>query len=609
MIAAWMVYTMLVGGLLYAAARAAEFVCRALRAPTRFVWLVAICAAIGLSANALRQRGPAVPPAPTRSVLLGGAASANASPSSAQRSAAAAAPRWRGMLASLRSELDASHIAGFTMIDRPLSIAAWLAGLVGVAYLLVALARMRRLALGLDARELDGYRVLVSDDIGPALVGIARPDIVVPRWVLALDAADRRDILSHEREHARAGDPALAACGALLLALEPWSLALWAMFARLRLAIEADCDARVLRSHADARRYGSLLLTVYERTIGGHVPRLAFVERRSHLEERIRRVATRGPALRSARTAVATLGSITLAAAACEATAPSKAARTPATKSSVSVVGVEPACIRDGPDRPSMTDLMARVRGRHPEVFGPRAPNHLVLGLLLDENCAITRDTVLSFPASDSEAGRLMAATFGDTAGFTTYGMGYFPSPKFAGPLTVVFAVKPSQLWRERLSRTECGFGVRSDDHCGIQGPLVIRMVDSVRALIAVRRFRAPNQPAENLFLVTLARPYPALSSRSLVHGVVMYQSGAVYVEDFGATQPLWLFAPSSSNGLATLKQKRDVQVFTDLVGVAHYNAGWLTLEQIDRLTPAKTCDGPKGACWEVDGHQIEFPG
>lgn len=43
-----------------------------------------------------------------------------------------------------------------------------------------------------------------------------------------------------------------------------------------------------------------------------------------------------------------------------------------------------------------------------------------------------------------------------------------------------------------------------------------------------------------------------------MVHAVVVYQSGALYVEDFGATQPLWLFAPSASNGLANLLSRLD---------------------------------------------------
>jgi hypothetical protein len=93
-----------------------------------------------------------------------------------------------------------------------------------------------------------------------------------------------------------------------------------------------------------------------------------------------------------------------------------------------------------------------------------------------------------------------------------------------------------------------------------------------------------------------------------MTHAVVYYQSGAVSVENYSATQPPWLFAPSSSNGLANVKQRRGVQVFGDLVGVAHYSGGGLTLEQVEHLVPAKTCDGPKGACYEVHGQTIRFP-
>src|SRR5262245_15350048 len=62
MIAPWMLYTLLVGVLLYAAARGAEFVCRALRLPTRFVWAAALGLTAALSANAL-LRAPARAPA------------------------------------------------------------------------------------------------------------------------------------------------------------------------------------------------------------------------------------------------------------------------------------------------------------------------------------------------------------------------------------------------------------------------------------------------------------------------------------------------------------------------------------------------------------------
>jgi TonB family protein len=45
----------------------------------------------------------------------------------------------------------------------------------------------------------------------------------------------------------------------------PWNLALWFQARRLRLAIELDCDARVLRAHPSAERYGLLMMTIAQR--------------------------------------------------------------------------------------------------------------------------------------------------------------------------------------------------------------------------------------------------------------------------------------------------------------------------------------------------------
>ncbi len=59
MIAAWMLYTMAVGFLLYAAAMGAEYVTRALRVPARFVWLFAMMTTI--VSQGARCRAASVP--------------------------------------------------------------------------------------------------------------------------------------------------------------------------------------------------------------------------------------------------------------------------------------------------------------------------------------------------------------------------------------------------------------------------------------------------------------------------------------------------------------------------------------------------------------------
>jgi hypothetical protein len=85
------------------------------------------------------------------------------------------------------------------------------------------------------------------------------------------------------------GDPRLLAAALGIAILTPWNPAVWWQLRRLRLAVEVDCDARVLRRSSDVRSYGSVLLEVGRRTSR---PRLAaaaaFAEPVSTLERRIR---------------------------------------------------------------------------------------------------------------------------------------------------------------------------------------------------------------------------------------------------------------------------------------------------------------------------------
>ena len=121
--------------------------------------------------------------------------------------------------------------------------------------------RWRQAAIG-------GVPVLVAVNMGPAVVGMTPPRIVLPAWALAVDAAQRRQMLLHEGEHIRAGDQYLLLVAALALVVMPWHPILWWQVRRLRLAIEIDCDARVLDRTDDPRSYGELLLQVARRRSG-----------------------------------------------------------------------------------------------------------------------------------------------------------------------------------------------------------------------------------------------------------------------------------------------------------------------------------------------------
>lgn len=122
------------------------------------------------------------------------------------------------------------------------------------------------------ATVVDGVPVLVTERMGPATIGLWRSRVLVPRWVLALPAAQRRYVLRHEEEHRRAHDARVLFALSLTLILLPWNLALWWQLRRLHLAVEMDCDSRVVRSLGDAPTYGALLLQVAE--AARHGPRL-----------------------------------------------------------------------------------------------------------------------------------------------------------------------------------------------------------------------------------------------------------------------------------------------------------------------------------------------
>lgn len=118
----------------------------------------------------------------------------------------------------------------------------------------------------------DGLAVVVTDSIGPATVGVLRSRVVVPEWVLALPGIQRKYVLQHEEEHRKSRDSLLLFVASLPLLLMPWNLALWWQLRRLRLAVEMDCDNRVVSALGNPHAYGELLFKVAQAASRG--PRL-----------------------------------------------------------------------------------------------------------------------------------------------------------------------------------------------------------------------------------------------------------------------------------------------------------------------------------------------
>jgi len=149
----------------------------------------------------------------------------------------------------------------------------------------VWLSRRQRAANGIAT--IDGIPVVVTDKMGPATVGFWHSRVLLPRWVLALPGEERRYVVRHEEEHRRAQDGRLLFVMSLPLLLMPWNLAMWWQIRRLCLAVEMDCDNRVVNRLGDATAYGELLLKVAQATSGG--PRLqpAFLGGVGTLERRL----------------------------------------------------------------------------------------------------------------------------------------------------------------------------------------------------------------------------------------------------------------------------------------------------------------------------------
>jgi beta-lactamase regulating signal transducer with metallopeptidase domain len=317
--AAWVAYVVIVGCLLAIAARAAASAAAGSGLPSRWAWSVALAGLVALAAIAPRAATVRIP-------VTVDAAAAAASP--VQRTGST--PSLVRMIDVSSEAMRDASLEALGWLERrvpPVSarvaIAAWAASSALLLALFVAvnhrLARARR---RWPTHTLRGDLVRVAPATGPAVLGLLRPEIVVPRSLLALGDDEQRLILAHEREHLKARDHLLLA-GAWLVAIAlPWHPAVWYLVSRLRLAIELDCDARVLRAGVPRTSYGSLLIDMAARREGLRIGALALADGQSHLERRI--LAMNGSRKRHAAARGAAFGTLSalLVLAACEAKVP-----------------------------------------------------------------------------------------------------------------------------------------------------------------------------------------------------------------------------------------------------------------------------------------------
>jgi beta-lactamase regulating signal transducer with metallopeptidase domain len=326
MIVPLMLYTLAVGALIAAAALGLEGALRLAGRPTRWVWAGALLLALGLVATApYRVAAPMVTAITTTTAV--------AAPPAAPQ----AASLVEVLAGSLRSALHAATAVPLARLGAVVTrtsgsswntalLAGWgvLSSLALLAFAWTAL-RYRAIRSRSPRTRLHDTDVRITGELGPAVVGLFRHEIVVPRWLLGAGAEEQRLILAHETEHRRARDPLLLAGGWLAIVLVPWHPAVWWMTSRLRLATEVDCDARVLRRGVEPLAYGSLLIAIAGRCAGIRVGVSALADSQSHLEQRLTAMTPRSRTFPLARGAALGALALTAVLAACEASMPTAA--------------------------------------------------------------------------------------------------------------------------------------------------------------------------------------------------------------------------------------------------------------------------------------------
>lgn len=302
MIAAWMLYATVLGALLGGAAGALERLASARRLATRWLWLGAMAGTV-VAPTLLVLRPTPVAPAPVAATTRAPVPVASPQPRAAD-----------GRRLPLWQRTDLARLNGLLLVGWASASAVFAMVLLGAAL------AQRRASRAWAARNLDGVSVLVAEDVGPLVLGLWRLRVVLPEWALLRTEAERHMMLAHEEEHRRARDPNLLLLGVLALVLSPWNLALYWQIRRLRLAIETDCDRRVLSTGVDVGGYGNLLLGVGSRfATQSLLTATAFSEMPSLLERRIDAMtapAPRHPVARAVTLGALAAGALALACAA-----------------------------------------------------------------------------------------------------------------------------------------------------------------------------------------------------------------------------------------------------------------------------------------------------
>ena len=399
MVMAWIGYCLLISGLLALAAFACERALGHFGKPVRWAW----CASIAGSATVPFVAFFAPGLLPGFGASVDGPVTGLGELSTAAAGSEGAGP---GAVAGGLDAIAVGTVLGWgwvIMIVAMVGCLAWLYGRLR--------SEMRTWTPGTVA----GSPVMTSDGRGPAVVGIRRSIVVMPKWISELEERLQRLVSLHEREHQRAGDHRTFAAAIMVLALMPWNLFMWWQVSRLRLAIEFDCDRRILERGESPRDYADALITVGSRVSGPLLAAAAFAERRPAVERRLRRMTEPPATMRLLRTLGASGVAMVAVVFVLGCPGPENALKAPeqpaATMTAPSEAGEDPAR-GDQPefvvyDRPPVLRNLTEVREALTEAYPPHLKQAGVGGvveiwLFVDESGDVLNQELKTSSGSDA---------------------------------------------------------------------------------------------------------------------------------------------------------------------------------------------------------------
>ena len=451
MTAAWMLYVLLVGSLLAVGALALDGILRRTTLPTRWVWVAALGGIVALAVLAPGSVEPTRGPIAGASIAPLGTTVADRSVAGIMSAGLAEART------TLRTAVNGALVAANARIPSFVAIpiaVSW--ALVSGALLIVIVIVNRRANYDRHTwplAEVHGTRVRIAPEVGPAVVGLTHPEIVLPQWLLRRSAEEQQLVVLHEREHVAARDQLLPVGGWIVAALVPWHPAVWWALSRLRLAVELDCDARVLTRGVHTRSYGTLLIDIAGQCAGHRAGALALADRPSHLERRLLAMKQTRPRFALVRSG--TLGALAALSilVACEARMPSSAE-----VEKMDVAGAEKAAVQSKMvDEEAVKHATYTVDGRAATVEEAKAVGaNRIVGVRIRKSATaggaaqIDIDTRL-VPTTVDASGAPMTISTNDMKLTTEHGTLTGSKTPFAGLLYVNGVLTPTS-WMETMS-------------------------------------------------------------------------------------------------------------------------------------------------------------